>query len=83
MIGVEDGVGDMLTELEDDKVETLIVVMGEVSDEVGSMDTVLVVDTVIDSDIDNDDKEAVDGVGGVVEVDESKECGCPSSRHIH
>ena len=50
--------------------------------EIKSVD-VPVVDIFIDSDVDNDDKEAVDGVGGVVEVDEVKSCGCPSSRHIH
>ena len=60
MIRVEDGMGDMLTELEDDEVETLVA-MDEVTDGVG--------DIVIDSDTDNDDKEVVGGVVGVVEVD--------------
>ena len=32
MIRVEDGMGDMLTELEDDEVETLVVAMDEVND---------------------------------------------------
>ena len=60
MIRVEDGMGDMLTELEDDEVETLVA-MDEVNDGVG--------DIAIDSDTDNDDKEVVGGVVGVVEVD--------------
>ena len=32
MIRLEDGMGDMLTELEDDEVETLVVAMDEVND---------------------------------------------------